>query len=293
MIILNEREYAETCLRDGAVGDSIFQTLGILSKYYYSIGYRQKKITSSLLQFLENNYFHYRENENYWIDCVRKIASQAGKHPLYEFDGVWITQKELDTIENIDSKLLRRIAFTYLCLAKFNILKNPKSNGWVNLSDKDVFKLAHINCTIEDRDIKIGTLYDYGYLYISKKIESSGVQVLFIDADGEGVLHVSDFRELGYEYLLYCGENYIRCAECGILTKGNKRGTKRYCSKCVGYSPQDGKKIVCVDCGTEFLTNSMNNRACRCDDCYKEYRKNKKLETQRMRRESSVKSDQF
>lgn len=45
-------------------------------------------------------------------------------------------------------------------------------------------------------------------------------------------LSVADFRELGYEYLNYIGEeNFIRCSKCGKLTKRTGKRNK-YCFKC-------------------------------------------------------------
>ena len=88
-----------------------------------------------------------------------------------------------------------------------------------------------------------------------------------MDDESEKVFQVCDFRELGYEYLKYKGENYIRCSECGILTKGNKNGTKKYCSSCAQYSPQETKTIKCVDCGADFIVDARVMSKCRCDGC--------------------------
>lgn len=49
--------------------------------------------------------------------------------------------------------------------------------------------------------------------------------------EGTQKLFVSDFRKLGYEWRLYQGENYIRCAGCGILVK-NTNGRRRFCKEC-------------------------------------------------------------
>ena len=106
----------------------------------------------------------------------------------------------------------------------------------------------------------------------------------FINDDSEEELFISDFRELGYEYLLYKGENLIRCADCGILTRGNKTGTKKYCKDCATYTPQGSKTVVCVDCGKEFEVDAKDNQTCRCKDCYIKYRKEYKAKNERERR---------
>ena len=92
-------------------------------------------------------------------------------------------------------------------------------------------------------------------------------RITYINDDSEKVLFISDFRELGYEYLKYKGENFIRCRECGVLIRNNKAGTKKYCSKCSGYIPQEVKTVVCIDCGKEFKVPGNNKRTIRCQEC--------------------------
>lgn len=272
MIILNEKEFAESCINNGQIVGKPFFTLSILAKYYYHhLGYRKKKITSLLIDFMEKNYPHYENNKLDWDANIERIASNAGKYTLYQIDGVWITQSELDAIAGIHNKVLERLIFTFLCLAKLGNIKNPQNNGWVNVGDKEIFTLARITCNLQDRDIKIGKLRKLGLLELPKRNDNLSCRVTFVDDESEKVLQVYDFRELGYEYLKYKGENYIRCSECDILTKGNKNGTKKYCSACAQYSPQETKTIKCADCGYEFQVDSKNNRTCRCVSCQREF----------------------
>lgn len=272
MIVLDERKYAENCLRDGSINDSPFFTLSILAKYYYHyLGFRKKKIIKLLLEFLEKNYPKYELNKYTWQTSVEKLAARAGKFPLFEIAGVSITKSELDTIANIHNKVLERLAFTMLCLAKFGNAKNDSNNNWVNLDSKEIFKLARISCKANEREIKIGQLYQMGLLEFSKRNDNLNCRVTFVDNDSEEVVFISDTRELGYEYLKYKGENFIRCADCGILTRGNKNGTKRYCKDCSAYTPKETKTIVCVDCGKEFQVKGSNKRTIRCNDCQREY----------------------
>ena len=104
-------------------------------------------------------------------------------------------------------------------------------------------------------------------LELPMRNDNTSIRVTFIDTESPEELFVSDFRELGYEYLKYKGENFIRCAECGILTRGNKNGTKRYCKDCAAYTPQETKTVVCVDCGNQFIVKSLNRKTCRCNGC--------------------------
>ena len=274
MIILNEREYAENCLQNGTIDTKPFITLSILAKYYYhQCGYRKKKITTLLLDYLSKYYPRYELNEFSWKTSIDKIAANAGAYHLYEISGVKITKSEIEIITNLNNKVLERLMFTMLCLAKLSNLKNPNNNGWVNISTKDIFNYARINCKADEREIKIGKLWQMGLLEFSKRNDNLNCRVTFINDKGDEEIFISDFRELGYEYQKYKGENFIQCAECGILTHGNKTGTKKYCLNCATYTPQETKLVVCIDCGKEFKIDSKNNKSIRCSDCYAEHRK--------------------
>ena len=54
------------------------------------------------------------------------------------------------------------------------------------------------------------------------------------------ILQIDDFRELGYEYMRYCG---------------------------------DGKFINCDDCGRLIKLYSKDNQTVRCAECYKKWRR--------------------
>lgn len=282
MIILNEREYAECCIKNGIVDTKPFFTLSILAKYYYHIyGYRKKKITTLLLDYLSKYYPRYELNELSWQTSVEKIAANSGSFELFEISGVKITKAEMTTILRLKNKVLERLAFTMLCLAKLNNIKNPKNEGWVNADSKEIFNYARISCKADEREVKIGQLWQRGLLEFSKRNDNLNCRVTFIEDDSEEELFISDFRELGYEYMNYThklpkGRFFIRCSECGRLTYGNKNKTKKYCDKCRAYEAQGYKTIVCIDCGKEFETSSKNSKSIRCPDCQNTINKEKK-----------------
>ena len=77
-------------------------------------------------------------------------------------------------------------------------------------------------------------LRNAGLIKFSKKVDNLNVQVVFIE-EGKTELHIHDFRNLGYQYLKYCGEPYFECQNCGIVTKinePNKGRKQKYCPGC-------------------------------------------------------------
>ena len=284
-IVLDEIKYAKERLRDNDIGNSLYYTLTVIAKYYYwREGFKKKQTVRMLFDFLAKSYPRYEMNEADWKVTVDKIVDKAKRNEPYEITGVKVTKTEMQKIEAIHNKLLERLMFTMLCVAKFNNIKNKKNRGWVNLSSKELFKYARISCGAEEREVRIGQLWQMGLLEFSKRNDNLNCRVTFIDDDSEEELFVDDFRELGYEYRLYRGEPFIRCAECNILTPADKAGNKKYCRNCSTYTPMNTKIITCIDCGKEFVVDARNNRTCRCSGCYTTYRAQRKIETQRIRR---------
>ena len=282
MIILDERQYAYRCLEENDIGSNPYVTLTIIAKYYYHYcGYKKQKIKDLLIDFLNRSYTSYHTEKNTWNKYIETIVSKVNKQILYQISGVKITKSEIVTIQNIHNKLLEKLMFTMLCLAKFYNLKRKNNNSWVNTSAKEIFQLAGISTTIEKRDIKIGELWDLGLIEFSKRNDNLNCRVSFINDDEDEELFVSDFRTLGNEYLLYCGENYIRCAECGLLIKNTVNSHSMYCKNCIANGYPHIKKKVCVDCGINFTVSTLSRRI-RCENCYK-------IERQRIERDKKRK----
>lgn len=204
--------------------------LSIYARYlYHEQNLRKAGIIKELNLFMENNYPHYNPVD--WTAHFEKYTNKAGKYPLCKCTGVWITAGELKTITEIHDKVLERLAFTLLCLAKFSNFRNPNNNNWVNYTNGEIYSIACINTTAFEKDIKLNTLKELGLIEYAKKVNSLNIQVLYIEEDSEKKLFISDFRKLGYEWRLYKGEKYIRCAACGILAK-NTNGKRKYCKDC-------------------------------------------------------------
>lgn len=154
-----------------------------------------------------------------------------------------------------------------LCLAKLGNARNCKNNGWVSYTAKEIYSMARISCSVIERYEKLSQLNSLSLLEFPKKNDNLSSRVTYIDDESEKVLFISDFRELGYEYLKYKGENFIRCHECGTLIRNNKAGTKKYCHQCAAYSPIENKEIICVDCGKSFRVDARLANKHRCAIC--------------------------
>lgn len=288
-IILNELEYAEQCLKSNNIDQNPYFTISLLAKYYYHhMGYRKKRITELLTEFMKTRSTVYSASKSYWDEKIDKIASNAGKYPLVEIDGVWITKAEFDRIAELENKVTERLAFTLLCLAKFLNMKNANNNNWVSLPLKDIFSLARTSGNMTDKLMKMSALYDKGYIEMPMRNDNLSFRVTYFEENSDKVLFVSDFRELGYEYENYLHGGFIRCRDCGILTKNSKHAKKKYCSNCAAektyYTPVEYSPKFCVDCGCEIEVKRMGHNRIRCDKCQLEHRRNAVRESRRRAR---------
>lgn len=289
MIVINENEYAQQRIKNRNIGDNVYQTLTILSKYYYLQGMKRKAVCMELQNFLEIAYPKYSFNKAYWTEVIERTATKNSKEKLFESDGVWITEPEWKAINDLNNKILGKLAFTLLCIAKINNQRKSSNNNWVNTEIKEIFKLANISCSIDLRAKRLGIIIHSGLAEFAKRIDNLNLKVLFVNEEGKKKFLVNDFRDLGNEYLYRLGENYIRCAECGKLVKNNKYGNKKYCSTCASYIPQETKQVKCVDCGKVFLVDARISNKERCEECQKKkIRKDTKERVKRFREQSRM-----
>ena len=232
MIVLNERQWAEKMIEDHTLGSKPYETITRVSKYYMSNGASKRDTRSLLEEFLIQ--CDPIISIPKWSNAINGAISAALKYPIIEIKCIEVSDKEMGTVKALKGKQIQRLAFTLLCLAKYwNHVSNTDSN-WVNSKDSDIMNMANINTSIKRQSAMYHTLNELGLVQFSKKVDNTNVKVCFIE-DGETVLMVSDFRNLGYQYLKYIGEPYFNCVNCGITTKYSNpaKGTKqKYCRQC-------------------------------------------------------------
>lgn len=232
MIYLNEVAQAEHILETGDLDKNLTSTLFLLGKYYRHQKHLDPEQTYyELDEFMRQNYEGYVPAA--WENALEHIAKNADKYLPRELDHVGITRHELDRISEMKSLKHQKILFSLLCHAKAYSLASDKNDGWINTEIPEIYRLA--NVTVKHRDDKYLYLNDIlkkDYISYPKRSDDTNLRVNFIDMEGEPVLKITEFRDLGYQYLQFLGkENFIRCAKCGRLVK--KTGNRMiYCKNC-------------------------------------------------------------
>lgn len=228
-IVLDEAAYAENAIKNCVLGDKPVETLSRVARYYKSQDYTRAEIGRLLEAFMLK--CDPTTNIVKWQETIDQQVKAVDKYPLIKIHDIPVTRKELDVCDALSGKQMRRLMFTLICLAKFSDVVNSKNNGWVNRQDREIFKLANVVTPIKRQSLMLNDLREAGLIRFSRKVDNVNINVVCIDHNGDAVLHIDDFRNLGYQYMRYCGEPYFECANCGLVVR-RSNNSQRYCAEC-------------------------------------------------------------
>jgi hypothetical protein len=229
-IVLNEKEWAENAIANRQLGRKPVVTLGRVIRYFTQIeGYKKHEVRKKIEEFLlqcDPNIILVK-----WASMLDSLVKGADRYPLIEVDGIDIAEEELSVVDSLESRQPKRLAFTLLCVAKYWNSAQPMNNGWVNTADKEIMKMANINTSIRRQSMMLHSMKESGLIGFSRKVDNLNIQVLFMSSDGRPFIHISDFRNIGNQYMMRCGEPYIQCSQCGITIK-KRNNSHKYCTDC-------------------------------------------------------------
>lgn len=249
-IVLRENDWAEKMIQSKSLGKKPSETLRRIARYYIDNGYEKKKEVRQKLDIFLLQCDPLASLPK-WDAALEYAVTSAFKYEAVDIDQIDITENELRLIESLDGVQLERLAFTLLCLAKYWYAVSPETDYWVNNKDNEIMALANINTSIKRQCLLYGVLKDAGLLRFSKRIDNTNVRVCFVDDSSPVALSVSDFRNLGYQYMKYKYRKhkrnpYFECENCGITVKYT--------------DPEKGRKQkFCKACATEIAVQQRVN----------------------------------
>lgn len=227
-IVLNEKEWAKRAIDALSLGKKPYDTIVRVAKYYKADGYRKAELRRKIEDFMIRCDPHLSLVK--WDGAITSALSVAEKYPMININGVMVTEPEMEKIDTLPSALQKRLMFTLVCLAKYGNIVNLNNNGWVNLAQRDIFALANITMTTKRQSLMINDLWQLGMIGYSCLVDNINLQVRILE-DGDDALYVSDFRNLGNQYMRYVSDGYIECESCGLVIKqtGNRQ---KFCREC-------------------------------------------------------------
>lgn len=238
--VLNEIEWAKNAISKCELGRHPFETLCRVAKYYLVEDDGNRQAARCRLET-----FLLRCNPTasvvLWGDTLDKAVKCAAKNKAVELEYIPVTDKEMYTIHSLKGAQLQRLALVLLCLSKYWDVVSGVNTHWVNSKDNEIMKIANINTSIRRQCLMYNQLYEAGLIRFSKKIDNTNVQVCFAE-DGEVVMKVTGFDNLGYQYKLFMGDDaYFRCQECGLVVR-RENLTKE------GLTSRGRPQIYCRNC---------------------------------------------
>jgi len=277
--ILNERLFCENILNSNDEIKNPRRLLNLIAQYYYQIcGYRKSKVESLLKDFMEKRYPMYIKQKAKWDKVCASMARKTGGKNLLEIKGVAITHAELEAIQRANNKVLERLLFVMLCIAKLNLQRNEKIGGWVNTSLQTLCQCAQIGGNKKSKEAKMFELIKMGMVELPVSIDKINYRITFINDDSPIAIFVDDFRELGYIYERYAGRKIFECKQCGKLERYYSKEHEGLCKECIkALNAPKMRTSECVDCGESFTVDARVAVKCRCDKCQDKRNKEKKI----------------
>lgn len=228
-VILNETEWAKSAIENNRLGRKPYDTLRRVARYYIDQGNKPEQVRRMLDAFLLS--CDPSASLSKWSDTIDAALNKAKKNAAIQIDSINITKPEMAIISSIDGRQAQRLAFTLLCLARYQQCINPNTNGWVALKDSEIMSMANIKNSIRRQSAIYNMLRENGLVEFSKRVDNVNVRVTFM-TEGEVALSITDFRNLGYQLNMYNGEPlYMQCKMCGLTIKKTGR-TQKYCKEC-------------------------------------------------------------
>lgn len=236
MIIFNERKRIADIInrRDKKAILNKYTLIRSLIKYYYPqfANRNWKEYYRFILSEMDKFQFDIEEYEEWeYSDFVKRTCKNAlnGEFNvnLRNLDYVEITEAEFDIIAKAETNPQKKLLFTLYVLAKLY----PYDSGWVNFRDAEIFKLANVHLSIEDRDYLIHDLKEQGLLELNHIVGKSGLRVK-LASDSPVALRIERPDHFGNQYLLYLkNHEWMMCERCGRLIRRNNNKQK-YCKYC-------------------------------------------------------------
>ena len=240
-LILNEKRVADEIIVNNNMIEAPYNCINILIKYYYLKDNNVTKL--DLLYEILNDLdrcMGSKFKKSQWEDTITKKIDSFFKSirkygdenvKLSEVDKINITKEEICRIKEVEDKKVQRVMFIMLVYSKVTNKLNSNNSYWFNQPIANIMKEARIS----NKDEKTGILYylnSNGYITDNARIDRIGFRVNYAYEESEEGMVITDFDECIHYWLIYIGEKWKRCSECGKWIKGNKNNNNTMCKEC-------------------------------------------------------------
>lgn len=231
MVVLNERKYAEELLASKNFPEKPTSALNRLVRYYKASGKNRGEVRKLLEDYLQQR--DPQLNILKWQRTIERAIRAQWKYELVELESILVTRREMQICESVKQEEGQRLMFTLICLARFFNTISEKNNGWVNQKDNDIFNTANIKRTIRRQSALLMMLHNLGLIEFSNRVDNINIRVACLSGpeDQDIVMRITNFQDLGNQYLVYHGEKFLECDLCGRLVR-RTNNRQQHCREC-------------------------------------------------------------
>jgi hypothetical protein len=259
--IINEVKYVEDFMSrlELAYDEDIPSTISLLARYYRNYkGFEKAVCDDLILDYIQRYYrekmdselvgdFSYTLKKIQHATSLKHYSDNHGGKPLRDFDGIYITQEEIDKIWDLRSLEEQEVLFACLCFTKMYNETNRRQGRKIN-------NLFYVSTPVLRRCIgwKKGTndkleetmksLMDKGYLgfvenrdkyerIIGRTNQPFVTRQCKIVSEGENVLFIDNFDTLGLAWQFISGNKTVKKCDCGRYFQVTSNRQKK-CKKC-------------------------------------------------------------
>lgn len=256
--VINQVAYVEECLAKGKMlyDDDPLETIRMLARYYRNykglpLHVAENKVIK-FMQLVED------DQQKFYVmiehACsTRRYPDCEGYKPLRDFDGIYITQAELDSIKELTDKKEQQVLFACLCFTKmYNETKRRhgrkqnnlfyasetiirRSIGWKKNTQQEV---VDVMSSLYAKG-KLSTINNvrnpYGFYKSNQPLYTN--QCLIVDNDSEKILYLDNFDTLNLVLEKLLGNKKIKQCSCGRYFEANSNRQQK-CVACGGNPPK-------------------------------------------------------
>ena len=228
-LVLHEKEMVRGILSDCSKKACTHKAVFEVVKYYLSEGYDRAGVEEKTKEFICKCDSY--ANMSAWSNFIDDAVKLAKNSRMVDLDGIDITAGEFNAITSLEGDMRRKLMFTILCIAKYFNAINEGNNNWVNQKQKDIFTMANIKVTSKRQSLLINDLWRAGLIGYSRVVDNININVKIVNNDSEVRLTVTDFRNLGNQYQMFCGGRFMICQECGAVIR-RESNAQKCCKEC-------------------------------------------------------------
>lgn len=204
----------------------------LTAKYYFSDELNAEQLSGIIkektLEFDLDNYQEYKYHNKITSTCEGLFIGSIDRR-FKEREYIPIYDNEIKIISALPTDRQKKLMFTFLAVARY-----MDCDGWINKkTSKDIselFRLANVNLTSDKRNELLHELYINGHISFGKKVDNLNIRVK-LDDSGDVVYKITNFENVGNQYIGNFKRGYKQCKMCGKVIK-NTSNKKMYCNKC-------------------------------------------------------------